>query len=357
MSIYREEAVDTLIICLKNVDFPSIQLRTAETILALLGRFSSSGRPPARALLLKHAGIRKGYRALIETEQTGQAPEGSEHNLEEEKAAEAWERKMAFALSARHTDEKALSMLALRSFMHDQEGLFNLTLYIKDILKTLRELKKSSILAYEMLKLLADGHDASIKELMQVDCSANGEVISVICFKNMIFSGHLDGMIKVWKGDENLLSLLQETHEHSKAVTSLAILKPGDKLYSGALDKTIRVLSWNGGSKTFNSSKNVKSLVLVQGKLYCGCNDSSIQEIDLATETSVTIHPGKKLLGKETPIYAVQVRDGLLFSAGMFVDGIAVKVRQRTLFVDGVAGLAYDRDDKPLVYDSTIDFF
>ncbi|KAG6483361.1 hypothetical protein ZIOFF_060006 [Zingiber officinale] len=416
MSIYREEAIDTLITCLKNVDFPSIQLRTAETILSLLGRFSSSGRPLARALLLKHAGIRKGYRALMETEQTGQAPEGSEHNLEEEKAAEAWERKMAFALvshefgllfealsdglksrnlelsssclvlatwlsymlsllpdtgvrgaarvclmkqfitilkSARHTDEKALSMLALRSFMHDQ-----------DILKTLRELKKSSILAYEMLKLLSDGHDSSIKdmwvykELMQVDCSTNGEVVSVICFKNMIFSGHLDGMIKVWKGDENLLSLLQETHEHSKAVTSLAILKPSDKLYSGALDKSIRawaildgkihcteffdmkdpvrnlsvtntfacftpqnsglkVLSWNGGSKTFNSSKNVKSLVLVQGKLYCGCNDSSIQEIDLATETSVTIHPGKKkLLGKETPIYAVQVRDGLLFSAG-----------------------------------------
>lgn len=81
MSIYREEAVDTLISCLKNVDFPSIQLRTAETILALLGRFSSSGRPLARTLLLKHAGIRKGYRALIETEQTGQAPEGSEHNL------------------------------------------------------------------------------------------------------------------------------------------------------------------------------------------------------------------------------------------------------------------------------------
>ncbi|XP_042429376.1 putative E3 ubiquitin-protein ligase LIN isoform X1 [Zingiber officinale] len=437
MSIYREEAIDTLITCLKNVDFPSIQLRTAETILSLLGRFSSSGRPLARALLLKHAGIRKGYRALMETEQTGQAPEGSEHNLEEEKAAEAWERKMAFALvshefgllfealsdglksrnlelsssclvlatwlsymlsllpdtgvrgaarvclmkqfitilkSARHTDEKALSMLALRSFMHDQEGLFNLTLYIKDILKTLRELKKSSILAYEMLKLLSDGHDSSIKdmwvykELMQVDCSTNGEVVSVICFKNMIFSGHLDGMIKVWKGDENLLSLLQETHEHSKAVTSLAILKPSDKLYSGALDKSIRawaildgkihcteffdmkdpvrnlsvtntfacftpqnsglkVLSWNGGSKTFNSSKNVKSLVLVQGKLYCGCNDSSIQEIDLATETSVTIHPGKKkLLGKETPIYAVQVRDGLLFSAGMFVDGVAVKI-------------------------------
>lgn len=42
------------------------------------------------------------------------------------------------------------------------EGLLSLTLHIKDILKTLRELKKSSGLAYEMLKLLSDGQDSSI---------------------------------------------------------------------------------------------------------------------------------------------------------------------------------------------------
>lgn len=81
MSMYREEAVDSLISCLRYDDFPSIQLKAAETILALQGRFSSSGRPLARALLLKHAGIRKGYRALMEAEQTRHVPQGSEHNL------------------------------------------------------------------------------------------------------------------------------------------------------------------------------------------------------------------------------------------------------------------------------------
>ena len=35
------------------------------------------------------------------------------------------------------------------------------------------------------------------KELIQVDCSENGEVLSVICFKDKIFSGHSDGTIKV----------------------------------------------------------------------------------------------------------------------------------------------------------------
>ncbi|XP_064943831.1 putative E3 ubiquitin-protein ligase LIN isoform X2 [Musa acuminata AAA Group] len=435
MSIYREEAVDTLISCLRNADFPRTQLKAAETILALQGRFSSSGRPLARALLLKHTGIRKGYRALKEAEQTRSASERTELNLEEEKAAEEWERKIAFALvshefglvfealsdglksrnlelssaclisatwlshmlsilpdtgvrgaarvcllkqyililkSARHTDDKALSMLALRSFMHDEEGLLNLTLHIKDILKTLRELKKSSGLAYEMLKLLSDGQDSSIKdmwiykELMQVDCSTNGEVLSIVRFKNRIISGHLDGTIKVWKGDESILHLVHETNEHSKAVTSLAISQSGEKLYSGSLDKTVwavhdgwihctetfdmkdpvrnlsvadtivcftpqgagvKVLSWKGASKILSPNKNVRSLALVQGKLYCGCNDNSIQEIDLATETSATVLSGKKkLLGKDNPIYAVQVRDGLLYSAGTFLDGASVKV-------------------------------
>ncbi|KAJ8479726.1 hypothetical protein OPV22_023453 [Ensete ventricosum] len=437
MSIYREDAVDTLISCLRNADFPGTQLKAAETILALQGRFSSSGRPLARALLLKHAGIRKGYRALKEAEQTRSAPERSEFNLEEEKAAEEWERKIAFALvshefglvfealsdglksrnlelssaclisatwlshmlsilpdtgvrgaarvcllkqyililkSARHSDDKALSMLALRSFMHDEEGLLDLTLHIKDILKTLRELKKSSGLAYEMLKLLSDGQDSSIKdmwiykELMQVDCSTNGEVLSIVRLKNRIISGHLDGTIKVWKGDESILHLVHETNEHSKAVTSLATSQSGEKLYSGSLDKTVRVwavhdgwihctetfdtkdpvrnlsvadtfvcfapqgagvkvLSWKGASKILSPNKNVRSLALVQGKLYCGCNDSSIQEIDLATETSATVQSGKKkLLGKDNPIYAVQVHDGLLYSAGTFLDGATVKV-------------------------------
>jgi hypothetical protein len=40
--------------------------------------------------------------------------------------------------------------------MHD------ITTYIKDVLKTLRELKKSSGLAFEMLKLLSDGQESSI---------------------------------------------------------------------------------------------------------------------------------------------------------------------------------------------------
>lgn len=44
--------------------------------------------------------------------------------------------------------------------MHD------ITTYIKDVLKTLRELKKSSGLAFEMLKLLSDGQESSVVMLI-----------------------------------------------------------------------------------------------------------------------------------------------------------------------------------------------
>lgn len=55
MSIYREEAVDVLIMCLKNSDYPDSQIAAAETLLALQGRFSYSGKPLIREFLLKRA--------------------------------------------------------------------------------------------------------------------------------------------------------------------------------------------------------------------------------------------------------------------------------------------------------------
>lgn len=57
MSIYREEAVDVLIMCLKNSDYPDSQIAAADTLLALQGRFSCSGKPLIREILVKRAGL------------------------------------------------------------------------------------------------------------------------------------------------------------------------------------------------------------------------------------------------------------------------------------------------------------
>ncbi|KAG0535792.1 hypothetical protein BDA96_03G008700 [Sorghum bicolor] len=422
ISMYREEAVDCLIQCLKNTDFPRCQLLAAETIMCLPGKFSSSGRPLARSTLLKLARVKERYR---QSQDLSAARADAEDEMEEGKTATDWERKAAYAVvshefglvfealseclrtknvelfttslvcatwlvymlsllpetgvlgaarvcllrqfvvvlrSAKHGSDRVLAMVALRSFMNDREGMHDITTYIKDVLKTLRELKKSSGLAFEMLKLLSDGQESSVdmwshKEINQVDCSSNGEVTSVVYLKNYIFSGHSDGTLKVWEGSENILRLVHEAQEHTKAITSLSVLQSEEKLFSGSLDRSIRVwqfrdgvlrcvevhdtrdpvqslavasavacfvpqgagvkvLSWNSGnSKLLNPNKYVRSMALVHGKLFCGCNDGSIQEIDLASGTLGVIQSGsKRILGKASPVYALQVHDGLLYT-------------------------------------------
>lgn len=48
-------------------------------------------------------------------------------------------------------------------------------------------------------------------------------------------------ILKVWTGKGSMLHLIQETREHTKAVTSLTILPAAERLYSGSLDRTSRV--------------------------------------------------------------------------------------------------------------------
>ncbi|KAJ1393524.1 Zinc finger, RING/FYVE/PHD-type [Sesbania bispinosa] len=435
MSIYREEAIDTLISCLRNTDFPATQLAAADTIMSLQGRFNFTGKPLTREVLLKRAGIDKSSRSLVQVDKINNfCPD--QQVPEEEKAADDWERKIASVLvshefgiifealadgmksrypelrsacfisatwltymltilpdtgiqgaarvcllkqfitklnSARDVEDRILSMLALNSFLHFSDGLPDLTSYTKDILKGLRELKRSSPLASEMLKVLVNENESKAdiwihKELIQVDCRENGEVLSVICSKDKIFSGHTDGSIKVWTLKNGSFHLLQEIQEHSKAVTNLVISESGDRLYSGSLDRTtkvwsiggaavhclqvhdmkdqihnlvvtnsiacfipqgtgVKVHSLNGESKLLNSNKYVKCLAHANGRLYCGCHDSSVQEIHLVTGTVSTIQSGsKKLLGKAYPIYALQIHGELIYAAGSSLDGSAVKI-------------------------------
>lgn len=74
MSIYREEAIDTLISCLRNTDSPTAQIAAAETIMSLQGRFTSSGEPLTRAFLLKHAGLDKSYKSRVRMDQLSNFP-------------------------------------------------------------------------------------------------------------------------------------------------------------------------------------------------------------------------------------------------------------------------------------------
>lgn len=62
MSIYREEAIDTLIDTLQKKDFPNLQLMTLDALASL------SGKSYTEAWLLHLAGFNKPYEAFMENE-------------------------------------------------------------------------------------------------------------------------------------------------------------------------------------------------------------------------------------------------------------------------------------------------
>ncbi|XP_077246554.1 putative E3 ubiquitin-protein ligase LIN-1 isoform X2 [Tasmannia lanceolata] len=437
MSIYREEAIEALIETLRRKDFPVAQTIALKAFASLSGRLTDSGKSLTEAWLLKTAGLDQSYNTLMKAEKMQPLDDESTETMdEEEKASSDWEKRVAFVIcshengsifkaleeclksnslelaksclviatwlmhmlsdlpdtggrdvarqclldqfinvlqSSKNLEEKVLASIALKSFIDDPDALKELGMYAKGICKTLRKLKRCSVVVADLLKALMSLPSVDATELwscgeaVEIDSSANGEVLSLVYLKGRIFSSHSDGHIKVWDAGKRVLRLIQEVHEHTKAVSCLFIPPAGDKLYSGSLDRTIRiwtiepekircvqvhdmkepvqwlaastnlacfasqgtsskVYNWSGVPKHINFNKSVKCLAMTEENLYCGCTGYSIQEVDLSKCTSNTFFSGaRKLLGKQT-INALCIRDGLLFAGGSSVDGIAGKV-------------------------------
>ncbi|XP_076885682.1 putative E3 ubiquitin-protein ligase LIN-1 isoform X1 [Bidens hawaiensis] len=423
MSIYREEAIDTLIDTLQKKDFPNLQLMALDALSSL------SGKSYTEAWLLKLAGFNKPYEAIMENENLNM-------DHEEEKAAYSWEKRVAFVLcnhekgvifnaleqclkiksiniykkclitstwlvymlynlpntgvrdnvrksllsqyihilqSSKNLEDKILATVALRSFISDPGALGDIGGYAKVLYKTLRNLKKNSVVVSDIMKALMNLPSVNAAEMWSAsegtesDSSMSGEVLSLVYVKSRVISSHSDGTIKVWDASKRDLRLIQEIREHSKAVTWLYISPSRDKLYSGSLDKTIRiwvvkpegihciqvhdvkesvhgltadancayyfsqsagikVFGWSGVTKHINFKQSVKCLDLIGDKLYCGCSGFSIQEIDLQKTSTTTFYTGtRKLLGKQS-INSICIHDDLLYAGGTSVDGTAGKV-------------------------------
>ncbi|XP_024930397.3 putative E3 ubiquitin-protein ligase LIN-1 [Ziziphus jujuba] len=450
MSIYREDAIEALIEALRRKDFSNSQMMALDALSSLIGRMTTSGDSYAEAWLLKIAGFDQPYNALMKAEQLKNLDNDFTETMEEEeKAVTSWEKKVAFVLcnhekgsifkaleeclkssclemvksclviatwltymlsilpdtgvkvaarkclleefvsflqSSKNLEEKILAALALRSFMSDPA----LGVYAKCIYKTLRKLKRHSVVVTDIMKALMNLSSVDVTELwsctelVELDLCTNGEVLSLLHLKGRVFSSHSDGTIKVWDAGRRVLRLIQEVREHTKAVTCLYASTSGDKLYSGSLDKTIRVWTikteeihcvqvldvkeavyeltannklacfisqgtgvkiydWSGAPKHINFHKYVKCLAMTENKLYCGCSGYSIQEVDLSTFTSNTFYSGtRKLLWKQT-IHSLQIHDGFLFAGGSSVDTTAGKIFSLTTkAIQGILSTGFD---------------
>ncbi|XP_019428406.1 PREDICTED: putative E3 ubiquitin-protein ligase LIN-1 isoform X4 [Lupinus angustifolius] len=386
MSIYREEAVETLIEALWQKDFSKNQIKALDSLLFLIGYVTSSGKSYAEAWLLKIAGFDQPYNALMEAGQLGEFDNDMIETMEDEKKAlNSWQKGIAFVLcnhengsifkaleeclrsnsvnivksclvlatwlthmlstlpetgirevarksllhalinvlhSSKNLEEVILATLSLKAFLNDPFAHEALGVYAKSIYRTLRKLRKYSVVAVDIMKVLLNLKSVdmtelwSCKEVVELDLSSNGEVLSLLYLNGQVLSGHSDGTIKLWDSRKRVPRIIQETHEHTKAVTSLC--SSGDRLYSGSLDKTIRVwmikpdeiicidvhdvkeavyvltanaklacyvsqgtgvkvYNWSDTPKLINFNKYVKCLAIAGDKLYCGCSGYSIQ--------------------------------------------------------------------------------
>lgn len=425
MSIYREEAMEALIEALCRKDFTNSQMMALSAMKSLSGRITISGESYIEAWLLNIAGFDQPCNALMKAEQDGEEKAASSwekrvafvlcnhekgsifkaleecfksNSLEMVKSClviatwlihmlsqlpDTGVKKIAFKYllgelvnvlqSSNNQEEKILAALALKTFFSDPALLEELGKYAKSIYKGVRKLKTNSVVVTDILKALMNISSVNAaelwncKEVEELDSSTNGEVLCLTRLNGRIVSSHSDGTIKVWDAGNGDLRLIKEVREHTKAVTCLYVPSSGDKLYSGSLDKTIRVwvlkleeiyclqvhdveepvyaltanaevacytsqgagvkvYNWSRTPKHVNFHKHVKCLAMAEDKTYCGCSGYTIQELDSCNFTSTTLCTGtRKLRGKQF-IQSLLVHDGLLYAGGSSFDGTAGKV-------------------------------
>ncbi|XP_058000933.1 putative E3 ubiquitin-protein ligase LIN-1 isoform X2 [Hevea brasiliensis] len=204
-------------------------------------------------------------------------------------------------------------------------------------------------------------------QILEAKHNSSGAVTALIYYMGLLFSGYSDGSIKVWDIKQQSATLVWDLKEHKKAVTCFSLFEPGESLLSGSSDKTIRVwqmvhrklecieviamkesiqkietygqmifiITQSHGMKVFDSSrivreisktKKVKCMTAIQGTLYIGCMDSSIQELAIANNREREIkQPIKSWRMQKKPINSIAVHKDWLYSASSIVEGSKVK--------------------------------
>eukprot|EP01018_Ginkgo_biloba_P028392 Gb_19331 [translate_table: standard] len=434
-SMYHEEAIETLVeILTKNVSFAA-KVESAEVIMDLCGRYTHMGKSSLEEWLLRIAGFSgtshqwdldikepgELSKLLLEGDDSearewdkraatsllvfknGEILKALGHGLQSKSEAllspcliaAAWLTHMLILLpdigaqsaacrwllhhfvfilkSSSVVEKQVLAALALMSFTMragEVEALFD---FAEDIWRPLRQLRKFTWVANELLRFLMNGYSTSAvgwtyRELGQINTSENGEVRNLVQSKDLIFSGHSDGTLKVWDARTGMPTLIQEIKDHAKSVTCLAVSITKNKLYSGSLDRTIRVYDIDSKSVSFvadynlkeaprglsvsshmtcsirqgngiqvefedklpkllSYNKKVESLVIEGGSIFCGCMDGSVEQIDPNEDSTITIQAGSRCFWeKKRKIYALKAFKGELYSAGSPIDGFALKI-------------------------------
>ncbi|KAJ0091794.1 hypothetical protein Patl1_25043 [Pistacia atlantica] len=207
--------------------------------------------------------------------------------------------------------------------------------------------------------------------ILEASYKNSGAVTALTYYKGLLYSGYSDGSIKVWDITMQSAILVWDIKEHRKAVTCFSLFEPGDSLLSGSADKTIRVwqmvqrklelieviatkepiqkldtygkaifaITQGHRLKVINSSrtvkdicmsKKVKSMSIIQKRIYAGCTDSSIQELAMTNYQEREIKaPAKIWRMQSKSINSIVVYREWLYSASSIVEGSNIKEWRR----------------------------
>ncbi|KAH9315850.1 hypothetical protein KI387_024477, partial [Taxus chinensis] len=275
----------------------------------------------------------------------------------------------------KQVEERILAALSLHSYMQNPECLQLISTFAQEIIGPLRRLKWVTWTAKELLDVVTNDplHKSHADifihgEVAQMDASENGRTEALTYGKRKLYSGHSDGTIKVWDVRNQQPKLITEVKKHKSSVTCLAISQSSDRLFSTSADKSIRVwklgfeelvcvqvvqtkeavqrISVNalltfiisegygikvldkfGLEKMLNGNKHVQGVAVAENKVYCGCSDWSIQEVDLQTGEVMSWQPGQAMSGgKQSTRCELQVFKDCLYIAGNSIEGVSTEV-------------------------------
>ncbi|KAI3854675.1 hypothetical protein MKX03_005271 [Papaver bracteatum] len=275
-------------------------------------------------------------------------------------------------------EERLLACLCVYNYASGK-GMQKLIPFSEGVRESLRRLSNISWMAEELLNVT----DYFLQTKSRISCvhtqvlemgqNCIEAVNALIYYKGQLYSGHSNGSIKVWDINKQRGKLVWDVKEHHKEVTCFALFEPEGSLLSGSGDKTIRVwkmvnqklecievisttepihkietcgqqiflITESRGLKVFDESrtakiicksKQVKCLTVTQRKLYLGCTDSSIQEVDVPNDQHRELKsPAKRWLKQKKPANSVVVYRDWLYVASSIVEGSNFKEWRRQI--------------------------
>ncbi|XP_047315042.1 putative E3 ubiquitin-protein ligase LIN-1 [Impatiens glandulifera] len=273
-------------------------------------------------------------------------------------------------------EERLLACLCIYKYTSGK-GMQKLIHFSEGVRESLRRLSTITWIAEELLRAADYFHPNKWRiscvhtQVVEASQKNNGAVTALIYYKGLLYSGYSDGSIKGWEIKGQTATLISDVKDHRKTITCFTLFEAGNCLLSASMDKTIRMwqmvqnklecievigttepiqsldsyrkqilaISLSHEMKVFDTSsmdrditkaKNVKCMKVIHGKVFIGCMDSSIWEIDLCKNQDREIKPASKVWKMQSrPISSIAVYKEWLYCSSLTVEGSSIKEWRR----------------------------